>query len=485
MGVLTPFLSPQVSGHQYPADVMTDYAMTGFSLSPLTSPAMFPQNPNNHHVQYTHPHTAESSLTGSPIDLGIVMNGEQPLDERPRKTRKKILTPKTSVSGMQRPRQALAAHRRKGSLAGVVDAVTADAFRPIQAQQALPPHMKSISPQPLSDTSMAPPPRQNTSDGFPVALPDSLVMLDESSGLPPATPASIMRKRPQSLAASTTTTPYMSPALQQQFAHEIQTPVIATLGSGMADLRLPDAMGAQEQASQVPTPRLSTQETRPTPRMLPKIASAAGTPIPGATPIMPFQSPLVTGVKGESKTARNSRKRNSTNSTLVSPALRPKISPSIKPLLPGSSETHALLLATKSNYQNIIEGNVTPGVNYPAEMATNLTSKRTSHKIAEQGRRNRINTALQELAVLIPATFSTCKDGSNSSGDGEGSPGAVKEETHTNGGKTPATPTTQGSSKAATVEQATAYIKALQEERKKLEEEMAALKAKYGCAETD
>jgi len=484
MGVLTPFLSPQVSGHQYPADVMTDFAMTGFSLSPLTSPAMFPQNPNNHHVQYTHPHTAESSLNGSPIDLGIVMNGDQPIEERPRKTRKKILTPKTSVSGM-RPRQALAAHRRKGSLAGVVDAVTADAFRPIQAQQALPPHMmhKSISPQPLSDTSMPPPPRQNTSDGFPAALLESHAMLDDSSGLPPATPASIMRKRPQSLAASTTTTPYMSPALQQQFAHELQTPVIATLGSGMADLRLPDAL--QEQASQVPTPRINTQESRPTPRVLPKIASAAATPIPGATPIMPFQSPLVTGVKGESKTARNSRKRNSTNSTLVSPALRPKISPSIKPLLPGTSETHALLLATKSNYQNIIEGNITPGVNYPAEMATNLTSKRTSHKIAEQGRRNRINTALQELAALIPPDFNTSKDGSNSSGDGEGSPGAVKEETQTNGSKTPATPTTQGSSKAATVEQATAYIKYMQEERKKMEEELAMYKAKCASVETD
>ena len=31
-----------------------------------------------------------------------------------------------------------------------------------------------------------------------------------------------------------------------------------------------------------------------------------------------------------------------------------------------------------------------------------LTSKRTSHKIAEQGRRNRINEAIKEMQTLLP-----------------------------------------------------------------------------------
>jgi hypothetical protein len=57
---------------------------------------------------------------------------------------------------------------------------------------------------------------------------------------------------------------------------------------------------------------------------------------------------------------------------------------------------------SKSNYQNILEGNTVPGVSYPSELSTNLTSKRTSHKIAEQGRRNRINSALQVMAGLLP-----------------------------------------------------------------------------------
>jgi hypothetical protein len=57
---------------------------------------------------------------------------------------------------------------------------------------------------------------------------------------------------------------------------------------------------------------------------------------------------------------------------------------------------------SKSNYQNILEGNTVPGVSYPSELSTNLTSKRTSHKIAEQGRRNRINSALHIMAGLLP-----------------------------------------------------------------------------------
>jgi len=149
-----------------------------------------------------------------------------------------------------------------------------------------------------------------------------------------------------------------------------------------------------------------------------------------------------------------------------------------------ASDTHALLLATKSNYQNLIEGNTLPGVSYPADLSMNLTSKRTSHKLAEQGRRNRINTALQELAALIPANFSAVKDASHSSGDGEGASPEAEDGEKKTGGKTPSTPNNQSSSKAATVEQATAYIKVMQAERQEMEalhlqmkSELEALKA--------
>lgn len=126
-----------------------------------------------------------------------------------------------------------------------------------------------------------------------------------------------------------------------------------------------------------------------------------------------------------------------------------------------SAETSALLLASKSNYQNILEGTHLPGVSYPEALSTNLTSKRTSHKIAEQGRRNRINMALQEIALLLPPPTPP-NQGTNGvvgkdGGSNDGSPGGTSIiVTGANA--------QQSNSKASTVELAIEYIKSLQAE---------------------
>lgn len=108
-------------------------------------------------------------------------------------------------------------------------------------------------------------------------------------------------------------------------------------------------------------------------------------------------------------------------------------------------ETSALLL--KSNYQNIVEGTHKQlGLSYPAELSTNLTSKRTSHKIAEQGRRNRINNALADIAALLPQNSGNGSDGSTSAAASATSAAAAQ------------------ASKASTVESAIEYIRELQKE---------------------
>ena len=155
--------------------------------------------------------------------------------------------------------------------------------------------------------------------------------------------------------------------------------------------------------------------------------------------------------------ARSTKKRSS-SSVLASPALLPRISPSIKPLLPGgktAEDTASLLLASKSNYQNILEGTHLPGVSYPTELSTNLTSKRTSHKIAEQGRRNRINSALQEIATLLPRGQAKDSGGDKS---GSGDAGDNNDTPNGKGGSQSA------NSKASTVEQAIEYIKQLKKD---------------------
>lgn len=121
-----------------------------------------------------------------------------------------------------------------------------------------------------------------------------------------------------------------------------------------------------------------------------------------------------------------------------------------------NAETSALLLASKSNYQNILEGTYLPGVSYPEALSTNLTSKRTSHKIAEQGRRNRINTALQEIASLLPPPPL----------NGDSSPPKERQEGAVGSMMMTDTAAQQSNSKASTVELAIEYIKNLQGELK-------------------
>jgi hypothetical protein len=122
----------------------------------------------------------------------------------------------------------------------------------------------------------------------------------------------------------------------------------------------------------------------------------------------------------------------------------------------SAEDSASRLLMSKSNYQNILEGNTVPGVSYPSELSTNLTSKRTSHKIAEQGRRNRINSALQIMAGLIPD-----KEGLGSTEEDE-----KKESKQANA----------ANSKASVVESAIEHMKSLKQENVDLKEEVQNLR---------
>jgi hypothetical protein len=95
------------------------------------------------------------------------------------------------------------------------------------------------------------------------------------------------------------------------------------------------------------------------------------------------------------------------------------------------------MLASKSNYQNILEGTHSQlGLSYPKELSSGIESRRTSHKVAEQARRSRINNAIDQLGTMLP---------------GE----------------------TDGISKAITVEKAIDYIKNLEDQLAKAKAELA------------
>jgi len=123
---------------------------------------------------------------------------------------------------------------------------------------------------------------------------------------------------------------------------------------GLADLQLPEAAETASRRpsltqihTQIPPPSSTEQTPRLSARKTPKLGpldtpgSALASPsvgassIPGSTP-----SALLKDRKTEVKGGRGNKKRGSvstTGSNTVSPALRPRISPSIKPLLPEGS----------------------------------------------------------------------------------------------------------------------------------------------------
>lgn len=346
----------------------------------------------------------------------------------------------------------------------------------------------SISPENLNDVvspvEMPPPPlpKARSAKPSPYLAPQassSAVPITLQPGRPgiasPATPASLMKLSSPS---------NRNPSAAGNGSHD---PMDA---DHIENFELPDSINFSAPPKPAPiittlgTPALDPLQKAPapiqTPGLPPPPSPAVAKPLalPSAALPSPQLKPDSTNslkrTPNLAPMGRHSKKRASVSSIQMSPALRPKISPSIKPLLPGGAtgaeDAASLLLATKSNYQRILEGNTVPGVSYPSELSTNLTSKRTSHKIAEQGRRNRINSALQEIATLLPKAPAKERrdgdgDGNNSSGGGGGGGGsgdADKEDKKEKdkdkaGGGIP-------NSKASTVEMAIEYIKQLQKE---------------------
>ncbi|KAL9078555.1 MAG: hypothetical protein Q9157_002513 [Trypethelium eluteriae] len=471
-------------------------------------------------------HTA-SPATTSPVDPDVDMQDES-IGEPAKKLRKKVSNPgPRSVANAARARQSPISkgQRKRGAISGSnatkdVSCMLSDSQRtkvisnrPSSAAGLTPgptqdsSEADSVSPEPLTEFAMRPPPKPNSKTQSPAILPQSQTgapSLSDGSLGSPATPASLMRIQQQqqvdttggALLPTSSATGGVQPAQQSQPSLEdFALPEAASNTRPLLHSLNTLALPAEDQA----TPRVSAREvqgsgnvTVSTPTAVTSGISAKPSPRSSAirSPTAPPGS-SGSGSKIDSKGGRSNKKRNSTGSALVSPALRPKISPSIKPLLPEgvnvTDEHHALLLASKSNYQNLIDGTRLPGVNYPQELSTNLTSKRTSHKIAEQGRRNRINTALQEMQSLLPSPQIAPKDGSSSAKDDSKSPVDGGADSGSAGGgkasgSSAAQATAQSNSKAATVESAIEYIKQLKREAEQRDQEIEDLRRQLGQA---
>ncbi|KAK3362090.1 helix-loop-helix DNA-binding domain-containing protein [Lasiosphaeria ovina] len=470
----TPLVSPAVTPLETHFPIDNQFTVPGAYFSPLSSPALHAQNDsmaifNQRHGTATtsSPGDMDLETTGPPLPNPGLGDLAKKIRKNASKARSKVGVKQSPISKPMRRKTTTTPTMNALVLSDLVESAEQGPDRHPQSCTALvqtsassttgatDSENGSVSPQALNDMmpiEMPPPPvpKPRSAKPSPYIAPQSSgvstgLQTLQPGALSPATPASLMKLSSPNNRNSTGGTGSQDPADTEHIESlELPEPASAPKPTRPSVITRTSTLSAPD-ANPVKTPGLTP---------LPSPRSARP---PATTPTT--QSPQLMMRPGSEtrKTPlllpRGSKKRPSVSSVQVSPALRPKISPNIKPLLPGGAsaeDTASHLLATKSNYQRILEGNTVPGVSYPSELSTNLTSKRTSHKIAEQGRRNRINSALQEIATLLPQAPKDIKESKESEGDSD-------NKKDKSGNSVP-------NSKASTVELAIEYIKQLQQE---------------------
>ncbi|EEH42900.1 uncharacterized protein PADG_07720 [Paracoccidioides brasiliensis Pb18] len=493
----TPLLSPAMT----PLDQqfrLPEYTVPGEYFTPLTSPALEAGNANSNNYIFngTTSQGPDLGFVSSPIDA----TNHLPSSSAPsspvfsRKPRRKQSFPTRAAARFfrQSPSVRPLSRRKTYSNSAVP---SEESFYPANHEKSssrLPANpmdgyrhpgstessgQDSVSPEPLSEPLMPPPalPRSVKSPGL-----GAQESISEAIAREAATPATLMKLQSQPQPVQNSGAHFSrSGGVVNEYPDEM-----------MEDILLPEAASSNSELATAssgtivtnpePTPTFSANQT---PKLKPMNSGSSDLPAVSSVPspqvgAMPSPTGPVGIKRVDSKlNGRISKKRPSISSSQVSPALRPKISPSIQPLIRGdvlnmTPETSALYLASKSNYQHIIEGTLLPGVSYPNALAENLSSKRTNHKLAEQGRRNRINTALKEIEGLLPPALIREREKADkaggSGGDGDGASGGTTTST-----KTPEkSNSTQSISKASTVELAIVYIKSLQQELSETKEKL-------------
>lgn len=183
----------------------------------------------------------------------------------------------------------------------------------------------SVSPEPISEPLM-PPPALPSTRRSPAFRPQAM----ESDSSAPATPATLMRinNRPQEPTGQFSGFASLVPSdPQDELMEDVVLPeAAATIDIRPRPIRIDTAINTKEQHSVHSTPTADSKSATERP------ASGSLTPTLHSGTMPSPSGPIPK--KSDSKSA-NGRKRHSVSSSHVSPALRPRISPSIQPLVRG------------------------------------------------------------------------------------------------------------------------------------------------------
>ncbi|KAJ6164346.1 hypothetical protein N7470_003018 [Penicillium chermesinum] len=473
---LGPLHSPGIPRHD---SVRKPISTTGVYhpgeyFTPLTSPALEAQNSNNsngyslHSRQVSDVGFVPTSAEVHPLPEPSTPNSPNVIRKRrPSRlsSRKVKQSPSIRAQTQRRGKPLPSPEEFYNNLAHELNKPPNHDVRSLQASSNEGSGQDSVSPEPLSEPLMPPP-----------ALPPprkspAITPLAQSPGFA-ATPATLMRiSRSQHSQGS-----------PGQFTGQAQ---LEYQDEMMEDISLPEAA-----TGLAPRPKVNQIDTSVHTGTASPVVSANGTPsleprsgalVSPRTAAMPSPSgPVPRG--DTSRASISSRKRPSVSSTQASPQLRPKISPNIQPLMRGAGLSQdALYLASKSNYQHILDGTLPSGVSYPETLAENLSSKRTNHKLAEQGRRNRINSALKEIESLIPPEFIQARQAKEAAVNQARQTKEAASNQNRQAKETAANPI----SKASAVEMAIDYIKDLQQNLQTTTSKLAALEAQLRSTHED
>ena len=361
--IFTPLVSPAVT----PLDTqfrMPEYTTPGEYFSPLTSPALEAQCQQNaaQRSVYGAVRGSDTSATTSPVELSVDVNSDaaRENDQLPRKSRRKTaptimknnaraVRQSPVVKSQTRKKRPLSTAVPAKEVVGIAEARKSNSVQSPPYNRSLPrpqgqdsSEAESVSPEPLSEALMPPPatPRPGSAGRSPYLKAGSQSTPNSVMKNSPATPASLMRIQKQNLSKAEADL-QLSNLKEQTIAAE------AEMAQIIDDIVLPEPVRSMK-PSKTSMDTLATDDNEVTPTM----AAQTRTPSTGLVSAPPtatstvFPSPQlgtmaspsvsVINKRGDQKSApRSSKKRNS--SSHVSPALRPRISPSIKPLLPEGS----------------------------------------------------------------------------------------------------------------------------------------------------
>lgn len=330
---------------------LPEYTIPGEYFTPLTSPALEAQNANSTGYPFHSGHVSDMGFVNSPIDSSIPVSSSpnSPGLIRKHHRRRPSNTKTFSARAKKQQSPSVRPQTRKKSLLQINSDEVLNGLSQHQGGPRSQPStgsglrygsnessgQDSVSPEPLSEPLM-PPPALPTARRSPAIAPQAA----QSQTNEPATPAMLMRiQRPQhSPAAIGQASGPVSSESQDDIMEDVILPEAATPTTHFSQsqvaridtsLRNGRTDAASPATSAVITPAL---EPKPTPLAERTPGSVAPSP---RTVAMPSPSGPVGKKSDTPKLGPLGRKRQSLSSSQPSPNLRPKISPSIQPLVRG------------------------------------------------------------------------------------------------------------------------------------------------------